>query len=106
MLNAQQDFTRAVESSPIQEPHTPLIGNVSASPLRDIPQIQSDLKAQLTSRVRWTESIQYIISAGVDTFIEIGNSAVLSGLTKRIDREVNTVTLGSPEDFEKLADIQ
>jgi [acyl-carrier-protein] S-malonyltransferase len=106
MLNAQQDFTRAVESSPIQEPHTPLIGNVSASPLRDIPQIQSDLKAQLTSRVRWTESIQYIISAGVDTFIEIGNSAVLSGLIKRIDREVNTVTLGSPEDFEKLADIQ
>jgi [acyl-carrier-protein] S-malonyltransferase len=106
MLNAQQDFTRAVETSPIQEPHTPLIGNVSASPLRDIPQIQSDLKAQLTSRVRWTESIQYIISAGVDTFIEIGNSAVLSGLIKRIDREVNTVTLGSPEDFEKLADIQ
>jgi [acyl-carrier-protein] S-malonyltransferase len=64
--------------------------------------IKNDLCAQLTSRVRWTESIQYMISQGVNTFIELGSGNVLAGLIRRIDREVTTLSLGKPEDFEKL----
>ena len=43
-----------------------------------------------------------MISQGVNTFIELGSGSVLTGLIKRIDREVNTISLGKPEDFEKL----
>jgi [acyl-carrier-protein] S-malonyltransferase len=102
MNHAQEDFNRAVESAPIQDPICPIIGNVSAQPMTSAAQIKADLQAQLTSRVRWTESIQHMLSQGVNTFIEIGSGSVLAGLIKRIDREANTLSLGTPEDFERL----
>jgi len=102
MNHAQADFNQAVDSAQIQDPTRPIIGNVNARPMTSAAQIRADLQAQLTSRVRWTESIQYMVSQGVKTFIEIGSGSVLTGLIKRIDREVNTLPLGTPEDFEKL----
>jgi [acyl-carrier-protein] S-malonyltransferase len=102
MENSQEDFNQAIEFAPIQDPVRPIIGNVSAKPMTSAADIRADLRAQLTSRVRWTESIQYMISQGVNTFIELGSGSVLAGLIKRIDREVNTISLGKPEDFEKL----
>ncbi len=102
MNHAQEDFNQAVESAPIQDPVRPIIGNVSAKPMTNAAQIKADLRAQLTSRVRWTESIQYMLSQGVNTFVELGSGSVLAGLIRRIDREANTFSLGTPEDFEKL----
>ncbi|NJN44136.1 MAG: ACP S-malonyltransferase [Anaerolineae bacterium] len=72
MEHAQADFNKAVEAAPLQEPKISIIGNVAAKPLSRIQYIEDDLKAQLTSRVRWTESIEYMLEKGVDTFIEIG----------------------------------
>ncbi|HEX7974510.1 MAG TPA: malonyl CoA-acyl carrier protein transacylase, partial [Anaerolineales bacterium] len=89
-------------AAPIADPHTPLVGNVTASPLITASQIRADLQAQLTSRVRWTESIQAMTGQGVTTFIEIGSGSVLCGLLKRIDREAAGIALGKPEDFQKL----
>ena len=102
MSSAQIDFKQAVNTAPISNPSVPLIGNVAASPLRTSAAIRSDLQDQLTHRVRWTESIQYMLNQGVSTFIEIGTSSVLTGLVKRIDRQANCLTLGSPEDFTRL----
>lgn len=102
MLHAQEDFTQTVQTAPITAPAVPVIGNVTARPLQSVEDIQKDLQAQLTSRVRWTESIEYIIAQGVDTFIEIGTGSVLCGLIRRIDRDVTRIPLGSPEDFEAL----
>ncbi len=102
MEHAQAEFFKAVEAAPLQDPHTPIIGNVSAQPLKRVRDIEDDLKAQLTSRVRWTESIQYMLAQGVDTFIEIGTGSVLSNLVKRINRKTRRIQLGTPEDFEKL----
>ncbi|MBT7602676.1 MAG: ACP S-malonyltransferase, partial [Anaerolineae bacterium] len=68
-----------------------------------IAEIEADLRAQLTSRVRWTESIQYMISQGVETFIELGSRNVLTGLLRRIDRSTKGIPLGEAKDFEKLA---
>jgi len=101
MLHAQQDFIFAVEAAPIQNPQCSLVGNVTAQPLTSAQQIKADLQAQLTSRVRWTESVQFILAQGVNTIIEIGNNSVLSGLIKRIDRDVTTIPLGSPGDFDQ-----
>ena len=103
MLAAQTDFNQAVAEAPIQKPSIPIIGNVTAKPLIEADQIRADLQAQLTSRVRWTESIQFLIHQGVATFIEIGSGSVLAGLIKRIDRQVQCLSLGSPIDFEQFS---
>ncbi|MCB9134339.1 MAG: ACP S-malonyltransferase [Anaerolineales bacterium] len=102
MSHAQEDFNKAVETLPLQDPKIPIIGNVTARPLARVRDLEDDLKAQLTSRVRWTETIEYMVVQGVDTFIEIGPGSVLINLVKRIARDTQRYSLGSPEDFHKL----
>jgi [acyl-carrier-protein] S-malonyltransferase len=102
MAHAQLDFNKAVETAPIQTPVIPLIGNVSAQPLLTSKAVREDLRAQLRSRVRWTETLQYLLGRDIDTFIEFGNRDILCGLVKRIDRKTKRIPLGSPEDFAKL----
>lgn len=103
MLNAQQDFSQAVEAAPMADPSVPLVGNVTAAPLTTAAAIRDDLRLQLTSRVRWTESIQNMIAQGVTTFIELGSEAVLTNLLKRIDKQAAGLALGKPEEFAKLS---
>ncbi len=103
MTSIQESFNQAVQAAPIRDSLLPLVGNVSAEPLSSADQLRNDLQAQLTSRVRWSESIQTMIRLGVTTFIELGNGSVLTGLLKRINPEVRGFTLGMPADFEKLA---
>ncbi len=102
MAHAQADFNLAVEAAGLQEPQIPIIGNVTAQPLNSAAAIQADLNAQLNARVRWTETITYLLSQGIDTFIEIGSGAVLSGLVKRIERKTTRQSLGIPEDMIQL----
>ncbi|MBK5106962.1 MAG: ACP S-malonyltransferase [Anaerolineales bacterium] len=103
MEYAQDQFSSAVAASEINDPQVPVIGNVNAQPLATIADIEKDLRAQLNSRVRWTESIQYLVSTGITTFIEVGNNTVLTGLLKRIDRSVQGISFGEPQDLEKIA---
>ncbi len=102
MEHAQGDFNTAVDAAPIANPSTPIIANITAQPMRTAEQVRTDLRGQLTNRVRWTESVQAMVEQGVDTFLEIGSGAVLCGLIKRIDRQVSCLTLGNPDDFERL----
>jgi [acyl-carrier-protein] S-malonyltransferase len=103
MAHAQVGFNQAVEAASIVNPRLPLIGNVTARPLDSAAAIRADLQAQLNSRVRWTETIQWMASQGIETYIEIGNGSVLCGLVKRIQPEATCLTLGTPEDFQKLS---
>lgn len=105
MAAAQVDFTRAVEAAPLQDPYIPILGNVTALPLSTAQSIRQDLQAQLSSRVRWTESVQTMISRGVTNFLELGSGTVLTGLLKRISRDSAGVSLGSPADFQGLASL-
>jgi [acyl-carrier-protein] S-malonyltransferase len=102
MEDAQIDFSKAIAETTINSPEITTIGNVKSKPLSTPSEIRSDLEAQLTSRVRWTESVDYMVSKGVDTFIELGSKDILSGLIKRINRKVTRISLGTPEDFDKL----
>ena len=102
MIHSQERFNQAVEDAGIADPTIPLVGNVSALPLSTAAEIKADLRLQLTSRVRWTESIQEMSRRGITTFFELGNGSVLTGLLKRIDSNVKGISLGKPEDFEKL----
>jgi [acyl-carrier-protein] S-malonyltransferase len=103
MSMAQTSFNQAVADAPITKAVVPLVGNVTASPLIQADQVRADLQAQLTHRVRWTETIQFMISQGITTFIEMGNGTVLTGLLKRINRDATGINLGTPDDFAKLA---
>lgn len=105
MKFAQDEFNRAVNHTPLSAPDMKVIGNVKATPLSSIDDIRNDLQAQLTHRVRWTESIEYMISEGVNIFLEIGNGSILSGLVKRINRNTTTIPIGKPDDFFNLENI-
>ena len=99
MASAQERYAAAIRSARIAAPAIPIIGNVHAMELHRQQEIRDDLQAQLTSRVRWTESVQYMIDQGIINFIEIGTGSVLVGLLKRINRSVNGIRFGEPEDI-------
>lgn len=103
MGHAQDAFNQAVDQTPLHPANIPIIGNVSAAPMQSVAEIKADLKAQLNSRVRWTESIQWMAAQGADTFLEIGSGNVLGGLIRRIDKQLTSLSLGAPADFEQLS---
>jgi len=105
MEHAQSGFNRAVDESSLADPVIPLVGNVTARPLTCAASIRADLQAQLFSRVRWTESIQHMQAQGVTHFIELGSGSVLTGLLKRIDRQAQGYSVGSPDDFATLPEL-
>ena len=81
---------------------TALISNVTAQEIDDNLLIRDLLIRQIESRVRWRESINYMINNGVNNFIEIGPGKVLSGLVKRIDKKVKVSAINNEEDINKI----
>ena len=82
-----------------ENPAIPVIGNVHARPLRNAEEARADLKAQMGSRVRWTESVQYMLETGTQAFVEVGSGSVLLGLIRRIQPDAAGYPLGKPSDF-------
>jgi len=105
MESAQSGFWQAVDEAPIAHAHIPVVGNVSAAGMNQPDELRVDLRAQLTSRVRWTESIRWMIEQGVTHFIELGNGSVLTGLLKRIDANVSGISFGAPADLERFREF-
>jgi [acyl-carrier-protein] S-malonyltransferase len=99
MDSIQAEWNAAVDACAIGTPQIPVMGNVHASSLLSADDLRADIKAQMQSRVRWTESVQQMIGNGINTFVEVGSGEVLLGLVKRIDPGPNRFTLGSPQDF-------
>lgn len=99
MESITPDFKRALNDTSFDIPTIPVIGNVDAAPLTTVETIRGELGLQLTSPVRWTESVQYMLGQGIDTFIELGPKDVLSGLIKRIDRKTTRIALNSAESI-------
>ena len=78
----------ALESVVLTPPKVPIVCNVLAAPITDPAEIKSKLIEQVTARVRWRETIDYIAGEGVTKVAELGSGKVLSGLAKRISRDV------------------
>jgi [acyl-carrier-protein] S-malonyltransferase len=102
MDSIQADWNSAVDSCTMDTPVIPVVGNVNAKPLLSADELRADIKAQMQSRVRWTESVQLMLGNGIDTFVEAGSGDVLLGLIKRIEPSTNRFPLGSPQDFVAL----
>ncbi len=102
MAVIQPDFDRAVEAAALSASFLPVVGNVTADLLDSAGAARLDLKAQLTSRVRWTETIQRLTGRGLNSFVELGTGSVLLGLIRRIASNPEGYPLGNPLDFAAL----
>ncbi|HEY3232497.1 MAG TPA: ACP S-malonyltransferase [Roseiflexaceae bacterium] len=94
MHAAAEGLAQAVGDVPIADARVPIISNVLAEPLVDADAIRHELVAQVTAPVQWIASVRHIAEAGVDTFVEIGPGAVLTGLIKRITPGARLVNVG------------
>ena len=81
----------------------PVVGNVHAQAIRTADELRADIKAQMQSRVRWTESVQAMSRSGIQAYVEAGSGEVLLGMIKRIDSTASRLALGYPKDFDMLA---
>lgn len=87
---AKEKLREAILKTKFNAPICPIYQNVDANPSSDIDMIKTNLIAQLTAPVRWTQTVQNMIGDGATTFIECGPGKVLQGLVKKIDRGVET----------------
>jgi [acyl-carrier-protein] S-malonyltransferase len=97
MQSAVEGITGYLESTPFRKPSIPVIGNVTSLPLDTAEAVKTELRNQLTSPVQWQRTIEYMVKQGVSTFIEIGPGKVLTGLIRRINKEVKTINIGDLE---------
>jgi [acyl-carrier-protein] S-malonyltransferase len=86
MESARERLSTAIATAPFQAPRCPIIQNVSALPVMDPSEIRTNLIAQLTAPVKWTQSMSKMIEMGAEQAIEVGPGKVLQGLFKKVDR--------------------
>ena len=100
MEPAAREMEDALGATDLRPPTVPLVANVSAAPVSDPETIRRQLVQQVTGMVRWRESVLRLKADGVERLVELGAGKVLSGLAKRIDRELATLAVGLPADVE------
>ena len=99
MAPAAEKMKVELEAIKIKPPIVPIVSNVSAQAISDPTEIKKLLVSQVTVSVRWRESIMWMAKNNVDEIWEIGSGKALSGMIRRIDKNINLVTISSPEDI-------
>ena len=105
METAKENMKKFIYDLEIVSPKLILVNNVAASPLSNINEIKDSLIDQITSTVRWRESIYKMCDLGVNNFIELGSGNVLSGLVKRINKSVESSSIQNIKDIENYINI-
>lgn len=93
-------LAKELENVPVREIVVPYVSNVTADFVTDYEQIKGLLEKQVSSPVRWQQSIEFLIQEGADEFVEIGPGRTLSGFMKKISRDVAVYHIEKPEDLE------
>ena len=102
MAPAAEGLARVVERLAFKDAQIPIIANTSGLPITAAVDIRAELLKQLTTSVYWQKSVEYMISAGVTTFVEIGPGKVLTGLIRRISREVKAINISDAQTIKNL----
>jgi len=101
LMNPARDRLRPeLEQVPTSDPRIPVVANVDAEPRMTATSAIDALISQVSHPVRWEATVQWLVSRGVDTFIEVGPGAVLSGLIRKLAREARVLSVETPEDVE------
>ncbi|HXV41791.1 MAG TPA: malonyl CoA-acyl carrier protein transacylase, partial [Anaerolineae bacterium] len=96
------EFRAAINQTPLNLPEIPIVANITAAPLDSLAAIRAEMEGQLTASVRWTDSVLWMVNHGVTKFIEVGPKDVLTGLIRRITKEAETHSVGTPEAIAAL----
>ena len=102
MKKAAERMKDKIEKIKFLNPKPRIISNVTAKDELDVNRIKPLLIDQITSRVRWRESVNYMINKGVKEFLEIGPGKVLAGLVKKINRDIKVTNVNSIEDIKNV----
>ncbi len=103
MAPAAEKMQQALADVDMQDPSVPLVSNVLATPITQADDIRQRLVEQVTGMVRWTESVTWLATqGGVTHMLELGTGKVLTGLARRINRNLTGVAVNSPDDIEAL----
>lgn len=102
MAPAAEVMEKSLAEVDLVRPLVPVMANVTAAPAENPDDIRRLLVEQVTALVRWRESVLAMRGAGVDTLIELGAGKVLTGLTKRIDRDITSMNVETPADVEAV----
>lgn len=102
MAPAAEKMKIELEAIKIKPPTVPIVSNVSAQAISDPTEIKKLLVSQVTGPVRWRESIIWMAKNNVDEIWEIGSGKALSGMIKRIDKNINLMNISSPEDIKTV----
>ncbi len=105
MAPAAEKLAQAIAGVEIRTPELPVIANVDAEPHGNAESIKDKLIRQMTSPVRWEQSVRRMLDDGVERFYEIGSGRVLAGLMRRIDRRVKVVSINSAAALAELAGV-
>lgn len=97
---AAEKMAAALQETTLNAPVVPVVANVTASAVEDPEQIRDLLVKQITGRVRWRESVLWMGENGIDQIVEIGAGKVLSGLTRRINRDIKGEAVGTAEQID------
>ncbi|WP_109851545.1 ACP S-malonyltransferase [Aquimarina sp. AU58] len=92
MEPAREELAAAIEATTFNTPNCPVYQNVTTEAVTDPEEIKKNLIAQLTAPVKWTQSVQNMIKDGATSFTEVGPGKVLSGLVKKVDRSMETIS--------------
>jgi [acyl-carrier-protein] S-malonyltransferase len=105
MAPAARDMAEALASAALSAPCSPLVANVTARPVSDPQEIRRLLVEQVTARVRWRESVEWMASpeGGITRFVEVGSGKQLTGMVKRNAPEAAAIALNTPADLEVFA---
>ena len=105
LTGAGEKLGKVLADVEIREIEVPYLANVTADYVTDKGQVKELLEKQVSSAVRWQQTIERMLADGVDTFIEIGPGKTLSGFMRKINRDVKTINIEKLEDLEKLAEL-
>ncbi|MCI6464520.1 MAG: ACP S-malonyltransferase [Faecalicatena sp.] len=102
LTEAGRELGKVLESVELHTLEFPYVTNVTAAYVTDISETKALLEQQVASSVRWQQSVENMIAAGVDTFVEVGPGKTLAGFMRKIDRNVKVYNVGSWEDVDKV----
>ena len=102
MADAKKDMEQAIEQVSFTDPARLLAPNTTGAPTDQADEIKAQLKEQLTSPVRWVQTVNALMDQGIDTFIEAGPKTVLTGLIKKTTKQVRVLNFDTPETLEKV----
>lgn len=105
LSGAGEKLGKVLEDVTINDIQIPYIANVTADYVADKEAVKELLTKQVSSSVRWQQTIERMLADGVDTFIEIGPGKTLSGFMRKINKDVKTINIEKLEDLQKLAEL-